>query len=300
MERKDISKTFLKKDDARRWISDTESRIYKNNNLNFSLGKMKLKELIEKYLSEIVFFQKSKKFFTNRWKRIIKLNPDLVNLEINKLMPQHFLEYRNKRIKDGKRTTNLDLIMFHALFEKAIKLWQLPVLVNPVKYIDKFPETKGRHRPIYSEEYKKILKYSKSYNFKFYLAIIILKNCCLRPNELISLKFQDIDKTSGVLVIRKSKTNKVRTVPVSKSILNLIEYSRKFNTSDKIIAYTIYGFNSAFKRMCQRIGANNLQPHDFRRNYAKRYLDKNKGDIAGLAMIGGWSSWDMVQRYYGK
>lgn len=298
--KRDTSKTFLKKEDARKWIANKENEIYKNNFTNRYLEKITLKELIEKYLNEIVFYQKSKKLFTNRWKRIIKFNPDLVNLKINKITPQHILDYRNKRLIDGKRTTNLDLIMLHTLFEKAIKLWQIPLSINPVKYIEKFPETKGRHRPIYSFEYRKILVYAKKYNFKFYLSIIILKNCCLRPNELLSLKFEDIDKVSKLIIIKKSKTNRVRVVPINLFILNLIYFSKNNYDSDKIIPYKISGFNSAFKRMCFRLNIKDLQPHDFRRSYALRYLNKNKGDIAGLAKIGGWSSWDMVQRYYGK
>ena len=39
---------------------------------------------------------------------------------------------------------------------------------------------------------------------------------------------------------------------------------------------------------------------DFRRGFAQRFIDKKKGDIPTLARLGGWSSWEMVQRYYGK
>ena len=297
--KKDISKTFLKKEHARRWITDTENNFYKNNNLNYSLAKITLKELIEKYLKEIVFYQKSKKLFTNRWKRIIKLNPDFVNQPIIKISPQHILNYRNKRVADGKRTTNLDLIMLHTLFEKAIKLWQVPISINPVRYIEKFPETKGRYRPIYFYEYRKILSFANCYDFKLYLSIIILKNCGLRPNEVFSLTFNDIDNISKVLVVRKSKTNKTRIIPVNQFIINQIDKSISHHSSNKIIPYTIHGFNSAFSRMCKKLKILDLKPHDFRRSFAKRYLDNKKGDIPTLARIGGWSSWEMVQRYYG-
>ena len=298
--KKDFSKTFLKKEHARRWIADTENNFYKNNNLNYSLAKITLKELIEKYLKEIVCYQKSKKLFTNRWNRIIKLNSELVNLQIIKIRPQHILNYRNKRVVDGKRTTNLDLIMLHTLFEKAIKLWQVPISINPVRYIDKFPETKGRYRPIYFYEYRRILSFANRYDFKLYLSIIILKNCGLRPNEVFSLTFNDLDKVSKVLVIRKSKTNQTRVVPIRQFIVSLTDKSKIYYSSNKIIPYTIHGFNSAFSRMCKKLKIIDLKPHDFRRSFAKRFLDFKKGDIPTLARIGGWSSWEMVQRYYGS
>jgi integrase len=221
-------------------------------------------------------------------------------LKIEKINPQHFLDYRNFRKKDGIRTTNLDLVMFHTLFEKAIKLWQIPFISNPLKYVEKFPEKKGRYRPIYFYEYRRILYYSKNSNFKFYISIIILKNCGLRPSELISLFHDDLDQKAKLLIIRKTKNNKIRTVPVSNFIINLIQKSKIIYNSKSIIPYTIHGFNSAFRRMKYRLGIIDLEPHDFRRSFAKRFLDANKGDITKLAKLGGWSSWDMVQRYYGK
>ena len=300
LNKKDISKTFLKKEFARKWLADTEYLILKNNTINFELSKLTLKELIYKYINEVVNYQKSNKQFINRWKRIIKLNPDLVQLKIINITPVHILNYRNNRLKDGRRTTNLDLVMLHTLFEKAIKIWQIPIISNPVKYVEKFPETKGRYRPIYFSEYKKILKYSLRFNLKLYLAITILKNCGLRPNEVVSLNHQDIDKKSRLLVIRKSKTNQTRTVPINLFIINLIDNSYSIYKSAKIVPLTINGLNSSFAKMKKRLCITNLKLHDFRRNFARRYLDKHRGDIPNLARIGGWSSWDMVQRYYGK
>ena len=155
------SKHFDKREHAKKWITDTEQSIYKNSNISYSNNKTTLKELINKYLVEIVALTKSKRSVTNRWNRIIKLNKHLVNLPATKITPQHMLDYRNRRMVDGKRTANLDLQQFHALFERAIKLWQFPISNNPVKYVEKFKTTKGRYRPIYRNEYAIILKYAK-------------------------------------------------------------------------------------------------------------------------------------------
>ena len=74
------SKHFEKREHAKKWIIDTEQSIYKNTNVNYIENKTTLKELINKYLVEIVALQKTKTQVTNRWKRIIKLNKALVNL----------------------------------------------------------------------------------------------------------------------------------------------------------------------------------------------------------------------------
>jgi len=292
-------KNFSKKIDAKKWISQKEQEIYRFNNIHSFECDLTLKELIEKYIQEIASYQKSKRTITNRWNFIIYHYPTLVSKQVRKIIPQDILNFRNKRVKDGKRTTNLDLVMFHSLFETAIKLWQLPISINPVKYIKKFPETKGRYRPIYKKEYLKILRYAKNYSINFYMAILILRNTGIRPAELFNLNLNDIDDIANVLVIRESKTNKSRIVPINKYLCLLLR-RKIFENNKRIINLTYNGFTSAFGRMKKRLKLENLHIYDFRRNFAQRFIDNNKGNIPALAKIGGWSSWEMVQRYYGK
>ena len=292
-------KNFSKKIDAKKWISQKEQEIYRFNNIQSFECDLTLKELIEKYIQEIASYQKSKRTIINRWKFIICHYPTLVSKQVIKIIPQDILNFRNMRVKDGKRTTNLDLVMFHSLFETAIKLWQLPISINPVKYIKKFPETKGRYRPIYKKEYLKIIRYAKNYSVSFFLAILILRNTGIRPAELFNLSHNDIDDIANVLIIRESKTNKSRIVPINKYLCLLIR-RKKFENNNRIINLTYNGFTSAFGRMKNRLQLENLHIYDFRRNFAQRFIDNNKGNIPSLAKIGGWSSWEMVQRYYGK
>lgn len=293
-------RSFGTRTQAKKWIVDTEQSIYKNKNIDYSNNKTTLKELIEKYLVEIVALTKSKRSVTNRWNRIIKLNKHLVNLPATKITPQHMLDYRNRRMVDGKRTANLDLQQFHALFERAIKLWQFPISNNPVKYVEKFKTTKGRYRPIYRNEYAIILKYAKQRTHKFYLAILLLKHCGFRPNEIFALTHNDIDEVARVLIVRQSKTNQTRVVPINLFLINEIKKSKSIYKTKYIVPYTTNGFASLFRRMTQRLGIVDLQAYDFRRGFAQRFIDKRKGDIPTLARLGGWSSWEMVQRYYGK
>jgi len=296
----DTSRSFDTRQQAKKWVVDTEQSIYKNKNINYTDNKTTLKELIEKYLVEIVALQKSKKSVTNRWNRIIRLNKNLVNLTVTKITPQHMLDYRNKRAVDGRRTANLDLQQFHTLFERAIKLWQFPIAKNPVQYVEKFKIQKGRYRPIYRKEYVLILRDANKRNYKFYLAILLLKHCGFRPNEVFKLTMNDVDEIAKVLVVRQSKTNQTRVVPINSFIINVIKKAQSINKTKYIVPYTTNGFVSVFRKMCKRLGIVDLQAYDFRRGFAQRFIDKRKGDIPTLARLGGWSSWDMVQRYYGK
>ena len=50
----DTSRSFDTRQQAKKWVVDTEQSIYKNKNINYTDNKTTLKELIEKYLVDIV------------------------------------------------------------------------------------------------------------------------------------------------------------------------------------------------------------------------------------------------------
>ena len=293
-----ISKTFKDKKTAKFFVYTTESKLMQNTNLNLTTLSQTLKDLIHKYIKDFVYLKKTKKTEINRWNFIIKNYPSLVNTRISRLTPQHFIEFKKARSVDGRRTTNYDLIMFHVLFEKAIKVWLLPIPLNPVTPIEKFPLDKGRYRPIGAKEYLNILRYSKASCREFYIAILILKNTGIRPNELINLTTKDIDNKNKLLIIRKSKTYNLRVVPINNYLINLILLLPKKDAS--LFSFSKWSLVNKWTWMIHKLAIDDLQMYDFRRSFARRFIDNSKGDVPSLAKIGGWSSWDMVQRYYGK
>jgi len=295
-----ISKTFNDLRSAKYFVHTTESKLMQNSNLNLSGVSQTLKQLIYKYIEDFVVLKKTKKTEINRWKFIIRNYPKLVETKVSNLSPQHFITFKNQRMAHGRRTTNYDLTMFHVLFEKAMKVWLLPIPLNPVTPIEKLPLDKGRYRPITPNEYIRILRFSKSKSKEFYLIILVLKNTGIRPNELLNLKFIDIDENKHVIVVRKSKTYNLRVVPINNYLIKKIKLFGNLNDNSKIFNLSKWGLNSKWMRMCSKLNIINLQLYDFRRSFARRYIDNHKGDIPSLAKIGGWSSWDMVQRYYGK
>lgn len=293
-----ISKSFKDLRSAEYFVYTTESKLMQNSNLNLNGVSQTLKELIYRYIEDFVVLKKTQKTEINRWKFIIRNYPKLVETKVSNLSPQHFISFKNQRMVHGRRITNYDLTMFHVLFEKAIKVWLLPIPLNPVTPIEKLPLDKGRYRPIDPQEYLKILRYSKDRSREFYLIILILKNTGIRPNELLKLRLEDIDQINKLLIIRTSKTYSLRTIPISSYLIKLIlklDCKKNF-----IFNVSKWGLISRWYRLCKSLNIKDLQMYDFRRSFAQRYIDHNKGDVPSLARIGGWSSWDMVQRYYGK
>ena len=77
------------------------------------------------------------------------------------------------------------------------------------------------------EEIKLILNALK--NLKHRAMRSLIYSCGLRRSELIHLKFSDIDSHRKVVIIRQSKGNKDRIVPLSEKILLILrEYYKAY------------------------------------------------------------------------
>ena len=137
------------------------------------------------------------------------------------------------------------------------------------------------------EEIKKIFKYIDSCDFKDSLkvrdknfvdnfkTIIRLTYCCgLRSSEVRNIKLQDIDFNDGTILIRESKNNCTRLIPVSNTILDVLkEHNKKFNLS-----IDDYIFKSS-KEVLEKLNiatetGNSPRFHDLRFTFAVKSLEK--------------------------
>ncbi len=150
------------------------------------------------------------------------------------------------------------------------------------------------------EEIKKIFKYIDSCDFKDSLkvrdknfvdnfkTIIRLTYCCgLRSSEVRNIKLQDIDFNDGTILIRESKNNCTRLIPVSNTILDVLkEHNKKFNLSiDDYIFKSSKGkkydkhLSEKFKEVLEKLNiatetGNSPRFHDLRFTFAVKSLEK--------------------------
>ncbi len=135
----------------------------------------------------------------------------------------------------------------------------------------------------------------------------VLLDTGIRNNELCTLKLGDLD--GNMILVRKGKGGKERSVPVSmKTLQILLNYitDRERDEDD----YSPYLFPSVatkgrlridslyhlLKKLGIRAGVVNVYPHRFRHTFAINYL-RNGGDIFTLQKILGHTSLEMTKRY---
>ena len=129
-------------------------------------------------------------------------------------------------------------------------------------------------RVLSADELKKILKVCKKPRDKS--LILFLVDTGLRRSEACSLNWMDLDKPSGVINIRKTKSKKARSVFIGvKTRRALLRYRRTISHEDKDpIFQTQTGTRftpSEFRQVIRRISEKSGIPfsaHDLRRTFA--------------------------------
>ena len=124
-----LSKSFNNLQDAKRWSVFNENKILLGTELQALSKKLLLKDLINKYIDEVTPLKKGHVVETQRLRRLLK--EPMVNQKVYQLKTRDFLEFKQRRIKDGNRTCAYDLVLLHHIYNTAIKQWCYPIPHNP-------------------------------------------------------------------------------------------------------------------------------------------------------------------------
>lgn len=205
----------------------------------------------------------------------------------------------NTRIKTMK-------VMFNTLMQNRL------VDFNPLLHINKVNEPVELIEVLSEKEINALLAVmdKNAYTtFRDYVLTVFLLDTMLRVSEAVTLKKSDLNKESGLIVVRASvaKNRKARTVPVSKKVIKLLNQLIQENEysfhSEYIFAvsefnyYNRYNYNQRLKEYAKLANINkSVHPHLFRHTSATKWLE-NGGGLEELRLILGHSKYDMVKRY---
>jgi len=138
-----------------------------------------------------------------------------------------------------------------------------------------------------SQQYRQLL--ARLTDPKDRLLIEVLWCTGLRLSELTRLQWEDLNLSEGYAVVRTSKTNKPRLVPLSD------QAARALRRVGGIQRGQVFGQSQrTIQRKLQRLGAPTA--HAFRRGWAVNALQSGVSQVSVQA-AGGWSSSAMVSRY---
>ena len=160
-----------------------------------------------------------------------------------------------------------------------------------------------------NEELSILLKKPNTNSFAEYRNWVIINFLLatgVRALELRSIRIKDVDLSSSMLIVSRTKNKKQRYVPISRSLNKILcEYLefRKPDSKDDYLFCNEFGqflprttLQMAITKYCKRRGINKYSLHLFRHTFAKMWII-NQGDIFSLQKILGHSNLKMVNIY---
>ena len=280
-----ITKSFNNLTDARRWAVFNENKILLGVELQALNKKISLKDLINKYLDEITPLKKGHIVETQRLKRLLK--EPMVNQKVYQLKTRDFLEFKQRRIKDGNRTCAYDLVLLHHIYNTAIKQWCYPIPHNPLSNIQKPRCNPPRERRLNDNEAKYILNHQfKNKNMNNIIELAIETG--MRRSEILSITKDDIK--DNCIYLSDTKNNSPRKIPLTKKVKEIINKSiLPYSISSNAVRLNWY-------RMTKRAGIVDLHFHDLRHEAISRFFEKGLS-IPEVSLISGHKDVRQLMRY---
>jgi integrase len=197
-------------------------------------------------------------------------------------------ELSNSPTKVGKKrspaTVNRILSVLSKIFSLAIDADLIEV--NPCRRVRKFRLNNRRVRVLSYEEEERLVSQLKD-NPLVRKIVIFALNTGLRRGEIFNLKWADVDRERGLIIVQESKSGKKRFVPMNITVrlllLGLGHISDYVFPSPKT-GGKLNQIKRSFRRALNLAGIENFRFHDLRHTFASR-----------LASVGKANPFDMME-----
>jgi len=219
-----------------------------------------------------------------------------------KVLPEDLETYKKLR-NVSKTTINMEVRVLKATFKYACSKNTKMLLDNPFDEIKQFPVPEKKKVYISDQEVNLILDHVKNPIVKE--VIIHAVNTGMRREEILELRYKDISLENKTMDIVETKTNSIRTIPLSTQLYEQIfrhfydEHGclRLYNPEDKL--YNISGdyVTHTFKKIIRKLNLPDQYRFHSLRHTAITNLLRNSGNVYISMEIAGHKSIKTTQIY---
>lgn len=295
------------KKEARKLLKELELEHVKGN---LPLNNSK-RILLHDYISEYLVYCKTNKAHSTFIREIDITNCIKLffgNILVDKIDNRCIESYKSKRISDGLKpvTVNRELTVLRFMLVKA-QQWRY------INSIPAFKVLKVPRRPVRFltvDEINRLLEYSSPWLRPI---LLVLRNTGMRVGELLRLKLDDIDMDNRIILVRSSKTNSYRVIPINNELENILRWlstyhvdSKSLKVYEKVNNQKIYiichndgsrikSIRHSFNNACKRAGIR-ATVHILRHSFAS-HLVMNGVDLVSIKELLGHSNINTTMIY---
>jgi len=294
----DQVKTFTLRQDAEKWARGVETEIDRGHFTNVTLAhQTTLRDLIERYLAEVLHKKKSFDVESIRLKAMMRMQ--ISKWSIANLSPTKIAAFRDERLAQVSAGTVIrELAYLSSIINIARREWGIHV-PNPVQLVRKPSSPEGRNRILASDEKLALLAAlspTDRRNTWVKPIVELALETAMRRGELLSLRWTNVDLAHRIAFLPTTKNGESRTVPLSSDAVKVLQ-SLPRSIDGVVFPIEHATLHAAFKRGVTRAGLINLRFHDLRHT-AITEMAKKLPNIIELSAVSGHKNLAMLKRYY--
>lgn len=304
-----VSETFDRKSDAKRWVEETQTAMRQGRHFKTAESKKRtVEDLIDKYTDDILPTRKRDKQTVEG--QLLWWRSQMGKFILADVTPQLIGDYRDKLMKElnknkklrGNATIVRYLATLSVCFSYAVK--DLGWLEdNPVLKVRKPSLPRGRVKNLTPEERHSLLAHCKlSINKYLYPVVVIALSTGARQNEIMYLKWSDIDFHRKLMHLEETKNGERRTVPLSKMAFQEICKLKEVRRIDTQYIFPRkdgqkpMDIRKHWEKAVQESGLEDFHFHDLRHAAASQFAISGASTLE-IAHILGHKTLAMVKRY---
>jgi integrase len=259
------------------------------------LGRMPFNQFAEMYLERVVPLMKSIRTERNRVKRWVK---DLGMRSIGQIARAEIESWRRDKMSRCKPATiNRDLSRLRHMLNVAVE-WEL-LEESPMQGLKFLRESNARTRYLSVGECHRLIDSCIAPHIRAIVTVAL--HTGMRLGEILNLRWQDLDFSSGFILVRDSKNGQARQVPMDSMISTVLRSWPRLSDQDVVFTSVMTGgrivdIRAGFLNACRRAGITGLHFHDLRHTFASQFMMAG-GDLYVLKEILGHKSLAMTTRY---
>lgn len=288
------AQSFHCKSQAKRWAYELETALEAGQYGKLCPSKVTLFDLLTRYLREVTPQKRGKAPEARRLNRLLKDSISLYRL--NELSPHILAEFRDRRLRDGVRACQYDLVLIRHCINLAINEWGLTLDKNPADMVKRPSSSPARERRLTNEELQALLKASTQTRNTCVLPVVLFAiETGMRRSEILSLEWQLIDFNKHTALLPLTKNGSSREVPLSSKAIDILSSQSKRNIP-KPFPTNANAFRLAWDRLRVRANIEDLKFHDLRHEAISRFFEAGL-TLVEVATISGHKDPKMLFRY---
>jgi integrase len=285
------SKVFSKKDEAIQWSRKIEHQIDQGNRIDFKRAEhISVKAVIDDYLVK-------QENGANRREQsaLLLIRQYFGDYALSQITPSNIARFRDTRLTLGRSPATVikDMNMLSKVLKIAQTGWGVYLGHNPFSAVPKPKVVGHRVRRLTAQE--ELLLVTKT-TLPMRAMIIFAIETGMRLGEILSLKYSDIQ--NDVAVLKETKNNEIRYVPLSLKVKKVLQSLPKSLTDNRVFCFwkTVSGFESSWQRFKKRENIVDLRFHDLRHEAISRLFEKGFNHME-VSAISGHKSLLILRKY---